>query len=73
MPMNPEWKAKWLTALRSGEYKQCQGRLRHTDFNGEHSYCCLGVLGHLMNPKGWRKELARVAKSHGLNTSVLEK
>lgn len=41
--MNPEVKAKWVEALRSGNYKQTQGRLkRHKD--GEESYCCLGVL-----------------------------
>lgn len=34
----PEFKAKWVAALRSGEYKQCRGEL----FNGK-GYCCLGV------------------------------
>lgn len=37
--MNPEVKAKWVAALRSGEYKQAKGRLRDGD-----AYCCLGVL-----------------------------
>ncbi len=37
--MNPEIKAKWVAALRSGEYKQATGRLRVDD-----SFCCLGVL-----------------------------
>lgn len=37
--MNPEIKAKWLAALRSGEYKQGRGELRNGD-----SFCCLGVL-----------------------------
>jgi hypothetical protein len=39
--MNQELKAKWVEALRSGEYKQTTGELhdRATD-----SYCCLGVL-----------------------------
>lgn len=36
--MTSEQKAKWLAALRSGEYKQVQGKLHE---NG--SYCCLGV------------------------------
>ena len=40
--MNPEIKAKWLAALRSGEYKQGQGTLRCGD-----SFCCLGVLSDL--------------------------
>lgn len=29
---------KWVAALRSGEYKQTQGRLQEND-----CYCCLGV------------------------------
>ncbi len=42
--MNNEVKQKWLTALRSGEYKQCKGALCRTDFEGNLGYCCLGVL-----------------------------
>lgn len=37
--MNPEVKAMWLDALRSGEYEQTFSRLRD-----EKGYCCLGVL-----------------------------
>jgi hypothetical protein len=37
--MNPEVKAKWLKALRSGEYKQGRQRLRK-----DNRFCCLGVL-----------------------------
>lgn len=37
--MNPEVKAKWIAALRSGDYVQGQGALRRGD-----KYCCLGVL-----------------------------
>lgn len=40
--MDPNVKADWLTALRSGDYKQTQGCLR--DDTG---YCCLGVLTDL--------------------------
>jgi len=32
-------KKKWLKALRSGDYKQTQGRLKNHE-----RYCCLGVL-----------------------------
>ncbi len=42
--MDSRVKHLWLDALRSGEYKQGKGSLRDTDDNGEHSYCCLGVL-----------------------------
>lgn len=38
--MKSDIKAKWLAALRSGDYTQCKGTLRHQD--GGH--CCLGVL-----------------------------
>jgi hypothetical protein len=37
--MNPEIKAKWVAALRSGQYMQIKGKL--TDGKG---FCCLGVL-----------------------------
>lgn len=37
--MNPDVKAKWVQALRSGKYKQGRGSLREHD-----AYCCLGVL-----------------------------
>lgn len=43
--MKPEVKAKWLEALRSGEYNQTiEGELRSEDGN---SFCCLGVLCEL--------------------------
>lgn len=37
--MKPEVKAAWVAALRSGEYEQGKGQLRHID-----AFCCLGVL-----------------------------
>lgn len=40
--MNPAIKRKWVDALRSGEYEQGRGGLRHHD-----KYCCLGVLTDL--------------------------
>jgi len=36
--MNAEFKAAWLAALRSGEYKQGRNYLRDGD-----GFCCLGV------------------------------
>ena len=45
-----EFAEKWISALRSGEYKQCRGYL----FDGE-GHCCLGVAakiaGHDLEPK----------------------
>lgn len=37
--MDAEIKAKWVKALRSGEYKQGLCRLHHNN-----TYCCLGVF-----------------------------
>lgn len=48
--LNPEIKAKWLAALRSGKYEQGQSQLRPTDTE----FCCLGVLCDLLNPH-WDK------------------
>ena len=48
--MDQELKAKWVAALRSGEYKQGYGRLFSPR---EKSYCCLGVLCDVIDPKGW--------------------
>lgn len=43
MAMNPEVKAEWVKALRSGEYKQTKNLLHRVDGG----YCCLGVLCEL--------------------------
>lgn len=43
--MNPELKAKWIEALRSGKYEQTTKVLK--DKKG---YCCLGVLRELIDP-----------------------
>jgi hypothetical protein len=43
MAMNPEVKAEWVKALRSGEYKQTKNLL-HKVGGG---FCCLGVLCEL--------------------------
>lgn len=47
--MNPEIKAKWLEALRSGKYEQGKGVLR----DAENRFCCLGVLCDLISPDSW--------------------
>jgi hypothetical protein len=38
--MNPEIRARWTAALRSGDYPQGEGHLR----DGKDKFCCLGVL-----------------------------
>lgn len=39
--MNAKLKAKWVAALRSGEYKQCRQVLHSIATD---SFCCMGVL-----------------------------
>lgn len=46
--MEPHFLAAWLKALRSGNYKQRQGRLRWRD-----AFCCLGVACDVLDPDGW--------------------
>lgn len=41
--MNPEVKAQWIAALRSGEFHQGTGLL-HKVMDGNHLFCCLGIL-----------------------------
>lgn len=48
-----DFKAKWLTALRSGTYQQGECSLAHPDYNDDNEflgmrYCCLGVAGKVM-------------------------
>jgi len=49
--MNKELKEKWLKALRSGEYKQGNMRLRRNDEQGD-LYCCLGVYADCLVKEG---------------------
>jgi hypothetical protein len=45
--MDAELKAKWVKALRSGEYEQTSGALRDK-YRGGCAYCCLGVLAEVL-------------------------
>lgn len=49
--MDQEFKSKWCAALRSGEYKQGEGRLRRGN-----TFCCLGVAADLIDPDAWYEE-----------------
>lgn len=44
--MDQKVKAKWVAALRSGEYVQGRGKLHTRDAGGD-KFCCLGVLCEL--------------------------
>lgn len=47
--MNAELKAKWIAALRSGDFKQATGILQ-ANGRDEPSFCCLGVLCKVNEP-----------------------
>lgn len=47
--MKKDIKQKWIDALKSGRYKQGQGRLKSC--NDE--FCCLGVLCDSIDSEGW--------------------
>jgi hypothetical protein len=49
--MDEDVKAKWLDALRSGEYEQAEGAL-HVIEGGKEKFCCLGVLCDLAVQEG---------------------
>lgn len=42
----------WVNALRSGEYTQGTGNLHMVTPEGQHEYCCLGVLCDLAEQAG---------------------
>jgi hypothetical protein len=56
--MNPDVKAKWLAALRSGRFKQATGALRRNltvdgrNLPVDYAYCCLGVLCEIAVKEG---------------------
>lgn len=60
--MNPEVKAEWVAALRSGEYMQTKGHLK--DSNG---MCCLGVLCDIAakHEPGWKWEAEAFPDTNG--------
>lgn len=61
--IDPEFKARWVSALRSGEYPQTTGCLRRIDQNENAiGFCCLGVGLDLVDPTYW----------HGLDADILE-
>ena len=50
--MNPDVKALWTAALRSGDYKQGRAVLCEQLSDGTYIYCCLGVLCDVAVKKG---------------------
>jgi hypothetical protein len=50
--VNPDVKQRWVSALRSGEYKQGIGYLNRAD-----KFCCLGVLCDISEVDQWDESL----------------
>lgn len=50
--MTPEFKAKWLEALRGGKYRQARTALK----NNSGAMCCLGVACDLIDASAWNQE-----------------
>lgn len=48
--MKKELKERWITALRSGNYKQSQGCLQD-----QYGWCCIGVLCNIVDGTKWGK------------------
>jgi hypothetical protein len=66
--MDAELKAKWIDAMRSGNYRQGKGYLR----SGKNEHCCLGVLADVCGAEwtltagGDRYELLAELHMHGV-------
>jgi hypothetical protein len=58
--VNSEVKAKWVAALRSGQYEQGKSVLRSGD-----RYCCLGVLCDISGLGTWVPVSAAETGEHG--------
>lgn len=63
--MDQEIKAKWVKALRSGEYTQTQNRYYSPETGG---YCCLGVLSCVMAGRPMHEEASTQLSSQGMGT-----
>jgi hypothetical protein len=57
--MDAQLKAKWVEALRSGDYQQTTGTLRDGD-----SFCCLGVLCDISGAGRWEPVERASARPH---------
>lgn len=72
-----EHNTKWIEDLRSGNYEQCRGRLKHEGFaNQPATYCCLGVAVESLGGD-WSGSYGETPLSHhsadsGLNIEARE-
>lgn len=55
--IDPDFKQKWVKALRSGRYRQGDGALRLSGGDGKgYRYCCLGVACNIESSRKWKAE-----------------
>jgi len=47
--MNPEYKTRWLAALRDGARTQGKTYLKQKLEDGSYAYCCLGVAAEIFS------------------------
>lgn len=47
--MLTEVQEKWVSALESGNYKQCRARLRKRNLDNSEEFCCLGVACEILD------------------------
>jgi hypothetical protein len=57
IPMSRRQFRRWLRALRSGEYVKAKGTLAYARPDGEHGFCCLGVLANETPGCSWTDDL----------------
>lgn len=48
-PMTDQQKSEWVSALRSGKFKQGTAQLKREIGDGTFEYCCLGVAEKVLN------------------------
>jgi hypothetical protein len=66
--MDAELKAKWVAALRGGEYEQGRWHLREN-----RKFCCMGVLCDVADPSLWNRDGAYADGGHGFPPAELLK
>lgn len=67
--MDQDFKKRWVEALRSGKYKQGEGRLR----TEEDCYCCLGVGCDVLGKGEWvRHKYAEKDELWAYKSDILE-
>jgi hypothetical protein len=70
--LDPEFKARWLKALRSGRYRQGRGFLKRRTEEGL-EYCCLGVGCNVWDGgRGWRKRGNEYGFYHNVSESIMD-